>query len=155
MRLHFYVSKRLSQRVERVGTMLGHAKARAAAFLLDNASQAEEQAIEYLGREAPVRAAADGDNQPRRDDEADDVVLMYFRLEPEVAARISQLAKKQGLSISRVCARLLIRAVEDEHWIVDTVQARLTQALAAPPPGAGPARVASPSRTSVGRAKRR
>lgn len=132
MRLHFYVSKRLSQRIERVGAMLGHAKARAAAFLLDNASQVEQQAIEYLDREVPARAPGDVEDAARAADEADDIVLMYVRLDPEVAARISELAKKQGLSISRVCARLLIRAVEDERWIVETVQARLTQALSRP-----------------------
>ncbi|HEY4311953.1 MAG TPA: hypothetical protein VGN12_21070 [Pirellulales bacterium] len=134
VRLHFYVGKQLSQRVENVGAMLGHAKARAAAFLLDNASRAEDEAIAAIderlnnskekaaNRASPARAASGQD---------EDIVLMYVRLDPEVAARIERLAKKRGLSLSKVCAWLLSRAAEDDQWIVGLVQTRLTEALAA------------------------
>ena len=58
MRLHFYVRKQLAERVEHVGTMLGHAKARAAAFLLDNASQVERDAMAVLDRRIDATTGA-------------------------------------------------------------------------------------------------
>ncbi len=137
VRLHFYVSKQLSERIESVGVMLGHAKARAAAFLLDNASRVEDRAIaaiderlEALKESAPGRAAR---KMQHGEDAGDDIVLMYVRLEPEVAARIERLAKRRSLSLSRVCAWLLSRAAADDQWIVGVVQARLIEALASSP----------------------
>jgi predicted transcriptional regulator len=136
VRLHFYVSKQLSERVERVGVMLGHPKARAAAFLLDNASQVESHAIAALDRrlDAPSVKATILPKPVDRpaEDESDEIVLLYVRLESHVAERIEELAKKRALSQSRVCAWLLARAVEDEKWIVNIVQTRLAQALAKP-----------------------
>ncbi len=119
VRLHFYVSKQLSERVESVGTMLGQAKARAAAFLLDHASRAEEQVLAEIDRrlEASRKPAATRDAPGSGSGDADgEIVLMYVRLEAEVASRIEQLAKTRGLSLSRVCAWLLSRAAEDERW---------------------------------------
>jgi hypothetical protein len=134
VRLHFYVSKQLAERVEHVGTMLGHAKARAAAFLLDNASQVESLAIaaiderlETPNQTAPARAT-------KSEDASGEIVLMYVRLEPAVAERIERLAKQRNLSLSRVCAWLLNRAAVDDRWIIEVVQARLTQALTTTPP---------------------
>ncbi len=137
VRLHFYVSKQLSERIESVGVMLGHAKARAAAFLLDNASRAEDQAIaaiderlEASKESASGRAARKAQHGETADD---DIVLMYVRLEPEVATRIERLAKRRNLSLSRVCAWLLSRAADDDQWIVGVVQARLIEGLANSP----------------------
>ncbi len=132
MRLHFYVSKHLSERIEQIGTLLGHAKARAAAFLLDNATQDEEQALAILHQRRA--AAAEADRAPsiarREGERTAEIVLMYVRLTPEVAARLEHLAQKSALSISRVCAWLLSRATVDDQWIVGIVQDRLTKALA-------------------------
>lgn len=132
MRLHFYISKHLSERIEHIGSMLGHAKARAAAFLLDNASQDESQALTAIDERIKTAAAtAAGEPAPRGEGERTaEIVLMYVRLTPDVAARLEQLARKKGLSISRVCAWLLSRAAEDDQWIVGVVQDRLTKALA-------------------------
>jgi len=135
VRLHFYVSKQLSERVERIGAMLGHPKARAAAFLLDNVSQVENHAIAALDRRLdspPVKAIGPTLAAQSPEGEADEIVLMYVRLESHVAERIELLAKKRALSQSRVCAWLLARAVSDEKWIVNIVQTRLAQALARP-----------------------
>jgi hypothetical protein len=137
VRLHFYVSKQLAERVEHVGVMLGHAKARAAAFLLDNASQVEGEAIAAIDRRIEMTAATtarSAKNGVRAHDEpCDEIVLMYVRLEPGVATRIERLAKKRNLSVSRVCAWLLSRAADDDQWIVNIVQTRLSEALAKPP----------------------
>jgi hypothetical protein len=135
VRLHFYVSKQLSERVERVGAMLGHPKARAAAFLLDNVSQIENDAIAALDRRLdspPSKSRRANLAGGARSDESDEIVLMYVRLESQVAERIEQLAKKKGLSQSKVCAWLLARAASDQKWILNIVQTCLAQALARP-----------------------
>jgi hypothetical protein len=136
VRLHFYVSKQLAERVEHVGAMLGHPKARAAAFLLDNASQLEGEAIAAIDRRiamaAMINARMAATGIRAQAEPSDEIVLMYVRLESGVAARIERLAKKRKLSVSRVCAWLLSRAADDDKWIVSIVQARLSEALARP-----------------------
>lgn len=64
MRLQFYVTEELASRVERVGALLGHPKGRAAAFLLDNASQIESRAIAAI-ESAPASCIA-GDSTAKR-----------------------------------------------------------------------------------------
>jgi hypothetical protein len=134
VRLHFYVSKQLAERVEHVGTMLGHAKARAAAFLLDNASQVESLAIAAIDERLEIPSQAAPVRATKNEDASGEIVLMYVRLEPAVAERIERLAKQRNLSLSRVCAWLLNRAAVDDQWIIEVVQARLTQALTTTPP---------------------
>jgi hypothetical protein len=137
VRLHFYVSKQLAERIAKVGSMLGHAKARTASFLLDNASQVEHEAIAVLDRRLDASTVnGNGRAKPVKsstDESSGEVVLMYVRLEPQVALRIERLAKKKNLSLSKVCAWLLSRAVDDDQWIVSIVQDRLMQALAKVP----------------------
>jgi hypothetical protein len=137
VRLHFYVSKQLAERIAKVGSMLGHAKARTASFLLDNASQVEHEAIAVIDRRLNA-ATVNGNGRAKSvqnstSDSAGEVVLMYVRLDPQVAVRIARLAEKKNVSLSKVCAWLLSRAADDDQWIVNIVQDRLTQALAKVP----------------------
>jgi hypothetical protein len=136
VRLQFYVSGEVAEKLERVGAMLGHSRGKAAAFLLAAASETKRQATQEI-----VRRLTEAENSPPRGsrsrgmpvgDRPASIVLMQMPLETRVARRIEWLAKKNAVTQARVCAWLLDRAVRDQQWIANLVNTRLLKALAEP-----------------------
>ncbi len=108
VRLQFYLRRDVAKKIEHVGNVLGQPTGKAAAFLLDGASDCERQAGDLLSacvRERRDEAQVDRPPVVRLfGAPPEEVVLLQVPLAVDVAERIGRIAREQALPRAKACA---------------------------------------------------